>query len=252
MVQHVINSAIVHIIWAIWIERNQRRFHNMHKPMTTLFNCILVDVKLSYNLVLAKGNSDMKDYKISRLFNIPFEIKKISVCSEIHWCPPIGEVVKFNCDGSSIGAQPSGAIGIVIRGSTSFLGAIASNIGYATALEAEFSACMRAMAKAKDMQLNALCLETDSIRVVNVYNKHTGVPWQMRARWFNCIKFCETISCSCVHVFREGNQVADALAKNGQSMAMYSSQWWPSPPPFISSLLYRDSFNPPYARLSSD
>ena len=215
MVQHVINSAIVHIIWAIWIERNQRRFHNMHKPMTTLFNCILVDVKLSYNLVLAKGNSDMKDYKISRLFNIPFEIKKISVCSEIHWCPPIGEVVKFNCDGSSIGVQSSGAIGIVIRGSTSFLGAIASNVGYATTLEAEFSACMRAMEKAKEKQLNAMCLETDSNCVVNAYNKHTGVPWQMRARWYNCIMFCETITCSCVHVLREGNQVADALTKNG-------------------------------------
>lgn len=184
MVQHVINSAIVHIILAIWIEINQKRFHNMHKSMTTLFNCILAEVKLSYTLVLAQGNSDMKDYKISRLFNILLRTKRIYVCKDIHWCPRTGGVIKFNCDGSSIGVQSNGAIGIVIRSSTSFLGAIASNIGYATTLEAEFSACMRAIEKAKDMNLTDICLETDSIRVVNAYKKQIGVPWQMRARWY--------------------------------------------------------------------
>jgi len=55
------------------------------------------------------------------------------------------------------------------------------------------------------------------------------VPWKMRARWLNCRKFCNSVVCSCVHVFREGNQVADALAKNAWGLALYSSQWWPAP-----------------------
>lgn len=181
MVQHVINFAVIHTIWAIWIERNQRCFQNKYKPMSSLFNCILSEVKLSYTLVLAKCNSDMKDYKISRLFNIPFQTKRITVRKDVHWCPPPHEMTKFNCDGSSIGMQPCGAIGIVIRTPTSFLGAICSNIGYATTLEAEFSTCMRAIEKAKELHLHAIILETDSLKVVSAFNNNVGIPWQMRA-----------------------------------------------------------------------
>lgn len=221
--------------------------------MTTLFNCILAEVRLSYNLVLTKGNFDMHDYKISRLFSIPLKSKSVTVRQDIHWCPPSNEVIKFNCDGSSIGAHPCGAIGIVIRDSThSFLRVVSSNIGHASALDAEFSACMFAIEKGMETQLTHICLETDSIRVVNAFHKNIGVPWQIRARWYNCLKFCNNIVCSCVHVFREGNQVADALAKNGQSLAMFSSQWWPSPPPFISSLLLRDRLGLSSTRLVMD
>jgi hypothetical protein len=102
------------------------------------------------------------------------------------------------------------------------------------------------------MHLTSICLETDSISVVSADNKNVGVPWKMRARWYNCMKFCKTIACVCVHVLREGNQVVDALAKNGQGLAMYSSQWWPSPPSFLYPFLYRDSLWLSFSRLIVD
>jgi len=45
-------------------------------------------------------------------------------------------------------------------------------------------------------------------------------------------------------VLRDGNLVADALAKNGQGLAFNSYQWWDSPPSFVLPLLYRDSLGP--------
>jgi len=51
--------------------------------MTTLFNQILVEVRLSYNLNMAKGKSDMHDYKVARLFSIPFMTKRVTVSQEI-------------------------------------------------------------------------------------------------------------------------------------------------------------------------
>ncbi|XP_024630743.1 uncharacterized protein [Medicago truncatula] len=194
----------------------------------------------------------MHDYKVSRLFDIPFKTKHVIIRQEVMWSPPPANKVKFNCDGSTVGAQSCGAVGFVIRDSNStFLGAISSNIGHATALEAEFSACLLAIETAMEMQLNQICLETDSIRVVNAFRKNTGIPWQMRVRWHNCLKFCNNIDCSCVHVLREGNQVADALAKNGQGLAMFSSQWWSTPPTSILAILYRDSIGLAYSRLST-
>lgn len=219
--------------------------------MTTQFNTILSEVNQSYNLSLVKGSPAMLDYNVAKLFNIPFKVKRITPINGTSWKPRSVGVFKLNCDGSSIGSQPCGSIGIVIRDSDSnFLGAICSNIGHATPLEAEFSACMLAIERAQHMGLTNICLETDSLQVVNAFRTKMGAPWKMRARWFNCLKFCSGIICSFVHIPREGNMVADAIAKNGQGLSLYSTQWWSFPPSFINSLLLRDSLGLSFSRLA--
>ena len=250
MVHQILTSAISHTIWTIWIERNQRYFHDKRQAMSSLFNSILAEVKLSHSLNLVKGNSTMIDYKVAKLFNIPFKIKNMVPSRNISWKPPPTGVVKFNCDGSSVGPNPCGSIGVVIRDSNAnFLGALASNVGYASPLESEFSAIMSAIEKAQAMHLHKVCLESDSMGVVNAYNKDVGVPWQMRARWHNCMRFCKSITCTLIHTLREGNMVADVLAKHGQGLSLYSTQWWSTPPTFITSLLLRDQLGLPFYRL---
>jgi hypothetical protein len=141
---------------------------------------------MSFSLCMVKGNSAMQDYKVAKLFNIPFKVKTITPHLDVIWKPPLGKMVKFNCDGSSIGSHPCGSIGIVIRDSNHrFLGATLSNIGNATSVDAEFCAGMMAMERAQEMQLLHVCLETDSLKVVNAFHKGIGIPWQMRARWQN-------------------------------------------------------------------
>ena len=167
------------------------------------------------------------------------------------WTPPSAGVVKINCDGSSFGHNPCGAIGFVIRDSScNFLGALARNIGQASSLEAEFCAFMLAIEKAKEMSIPCLWMETNSVIVVNAFYKDSDIPWKMRSKWHNCLIFCRQIGCNCTHVIREGNRAADALAKNGQGLSMFSSQWWTSPPPFISSFLLKDSLGLPYSSIS--
>ena len=70
LVQQLLNSAIIHIIWAIWIERNHRNFHNKQQAITTLFNTMIAEVKLSFNLCLIKGDFAMQDYNVAKLFSI--------------------------------------------------------------------------------------------------------------------------------------------------------------------------------------
>jgi hypothetical protein len=188
LVQKLMNSAIIHTLWAIWIERNPRYYSNKKQAMSTLFNTILAEVKVSYSLCLATGNSSMQDYKVARLFSIPFKVKRATPSQEIIWKPPDADTVKLNCDGSSFGNSPCGSIGVVIRDANStILGAISSNIGHATPLEAEFCAVMVAIERAKSMHLLSICLETDSIKVVAAFSKDIGIPWKFRARWHNCM-----------------------------------------------------------------
>lgn len=61
---------------------------------------------------------------------------------DVSWIPPTDDIVKVNCDGYVLGSS-SGAIEFVFRDShANFLGGFSQNIGYASPLEAEFSACM--------------------------------------------------------------------------------------------------------------
>jgi len=45
---------------------------------------------------------------------------------------------------------------------------------------------------------------------------------------------------SCTHIFREGNQVPNVLAQNGQGLTSFASQWWDSRPGFLAQRLDRD------------
>jgi len=98
------------------------------------------------------------------------------------------------------------------------------------------------------MNLTNIWMENDYVVVVNAFDKVSGVPWQMLSRWLNCRQLCMKINCRCTHILREGNMTADVMAKNGQGLALYSSQWWSSPPPFISDFLLRDSLGLPFSR----
>ncbi len=61
--------------------------------------------------------------------------------------------------------------------SEGFLGAITSKIGHASSLEAEFSACMVVIEKAKEIQLTQVCFEIDSMMVFKAFtNKSASVP----------------------------------------------------------------------------
>jgi len=180
---------------------------------------------------MVHGTSAMADFKISQLFGIPLKPNRVKIVVEVKWEPPSTGWIRINCDGSSIGSPSIGSIGFVIRDAQSnFLGAYAQNIGHATALGAEFSSCVMAIEKALELHLNNLWIETDSITVVKAFRQ-------------NCLIKGACLQCKFTHIHREGNLVADSLAKNGQQLALYSSQWWEAPPLFVLSLLYRDNMN---------
>lgn len=220
MVQQVLNSVVLHTIWSIWLEGNEWYFNGVNRSMASFFNVILAEVKLSFNLAIVKGSSAMLDYKVAKLFNIPLQIKKVNISQNVSWKPPPDGVIKINCDGSSIGTHPCGSIGFVLRDSSSnFLDAMSSNIGNASPIKTELIAFMRAIEKAIDMNLTNILMETDSVDVVNAFDKVSGVSWQMLSRWLNCKQFCMKINCRCTHILREGNMAADAMAKNGQGLA---------------------------------
>jgi len=140
-----------------------------------------IDCLTSYTQALSLLNSFWKDKSKNVRFlegdrNTAFSHRQNKIrtaqshISEVSWTPPSCGTIKFNCDGSSVGSKPCGAIGIVIRDSNfAFLGAISSNIGIASPIEAEFCAVMLAVETAMNLSMRNICLETDSITVVSAF-----------------------------------------------------------------------------------
>jgi len=95
-------SDVLHIIWRLWIERNQRLFQDKVDNMASLIH-IVAEVNFCYTLTIGVSNSSMMDFKIAHLFHIPLRSKPVVSPLEVRWSPPYIGWVKTNRDGSVFG-----------------------------------------------------------------------------------------------------------------------------------------------------
>jgi ribonuclease HI len=172
--------------------------------------------------------------------------------SLVSWLPPRRGYRKINIDGSIIGAPSCGAIGVVFRDcEAKFLGGFVQNIGHAFVFVAELYTAMYAIEKAVEFGWSVFWIKTDPLLVVKAFSQNNLVPWPLRVRWKNCLALVVNLNYNFYHIHREGNSVADALAKNGHNLPSLRSQWWEEPPLFILPLLHRDEIGLPYMRISN-
>lgn len=75
MTREIMLSAVIHIVWCIWIERNNRCFQDKILP--------IVEVKCSYSFSTSASHSSVTDYQVSHL-RVPRPI----ITSEVRWIPP--------------------------------------------------------------------------------------------------------------------------------------------------------------------
>ncbi|KAK2662954.1 hypothetical protein Ddye_001528 [Dipteronia dyeriana] len=64
------------------------------------------------------------------------------------------------------------------------------------------------------------------------------VPWRIRQTWQHCIYQISKMEFQVSHIFREENQVADALSKHALGLEVDS--WWKNSPSFCSLLVDND------------
>ena len=132
----------------------------------------------------------------------------------------------MNTDGSASGSPGASGAGGVFRNSRGFVkGAFAFNTGISFAYIAELKAAMFAIAKAKELGWNNLWIECDSTWVVHLLQSRSlDVPWIVRHQWDTCLADLNCLRVIVFHIYREGNIVADMLAKLGFQLS--TIHWW--------------------------
>lgn len=137
------------------------------------------------------------------------------------WSPPSAGFIVCNVDGASKGNPgPSGVGGVFRDENKKILGYFSLNIGHGWANEAEVRAILNALMFSQEFMLKNIIIESDSTVAVNWVASRENRPWRL-SNELNHIDFLisETNCVEVRHVYREGNAMADFLAKEGSNNA---------------------------------
>lgn len=240
-------TAFVVTLWCIWKFRNQARFDGVQPNVNKACNLIFGQVVASNKISSGCMNNGVFDLSILKKVGVPCKPSKAPCIVEVNWHPPLFGWVKVNTDGawrSSSGQAGYGGLFRDFRGGV--LGAFCSNFNMASSVAAEVMAVIKAIELAWVRDWKHVWLEVDSSLVINFLRSPHLVPWQLRVEWGNCLHRISQMHFRSSHIFREGNQAADALANCG--LSSNGLIWWDLPPHFILSHCHRDYMGLPNFR----
>lgn len=174
-----------------------------------------------------------------------------AVTTLIGWSPPLNGFFKLNTDGAAAKNPGSAGAGGVIRNSAgNFVKGFSRNIGFASSFAAELWGLRDGLQLAVDLNIKNLIIEIDARAVINsitkpmtdLFSQHISLIHDCRA----LLQLLESFQLK--HTYREGNKVADILAKEG-IMQQNTFVLFDSPPPSIVTQLDADFVGSKYPRL---
>jgi ribonuclease HI len=241
-----IKAAIVYLLNAIWLARNNARFNSKVTHWKTAIAWILSNTSITGNKTSCISSSSMRDFMILKRLNVNLHPPKPTIVKEVLWQPPLDHWVKCNTDGAST-SSTSSCGGIFRNHNADLLYCFAENIGRKSAFKAELCGAMRAIELANYTNWKNLWLESDSSLVVLAFKSIDLVPWELSNRWKNCLKITSGMNFVVSHVYREGNQCADGLANLGLSIDRFTI--WNELPQEISSFFVDNRLGKPSFRI---
>jgi ribonuclease HI len=246
----VILSALICIINGIWYCRNQVRFQNRRISKHSIISSISSATYLSGTYTKKFSYNSMRDFLILKAFNICIHPSKAPMIREVLWQPPLLDWIKCNTDGAAHGSPGLSACGGIFRNSSSLcVGWFAENLGIHNAFYAELVGAMKAIELAAAHDWHNLWLETDSKLVVLAFKNSSIDPWQLSNRWSNCLVLISHMNFVVSHIFREGNQSADAIANIG--LLSLEPLWNVVLPSQVREIFVRELLGFPNFRFSS-
>lgn len=202
------------LIWSVWLARNELVFNNKAFEMNLVW-----DLHISRLAWWVKvGWKDCPYSTIDFLQNfgeIRVQVNQKRIRKNEWSAPPIG-VLKFNVDGSALGAPGRSGVGGVLKNSNrQVIGIFSKAIGELWAYEAEVKTILQALIFCQQHHLKHILIESDSTLAVGWVSKQANRPWRLiQGNLIDAL--CVEIDCLGIkHIFRESNSSADYLAKSG-------------------------------------
>ena len=206
-------------VWSLWLARNESVFEQKQWIIKDIV--FLVKLRsLFWIKALRKADLILED----KFWSDPSScllrgmIKRTRICTE--WNHPLDNCLKFNVDGSAYGKPGPAGCGGILRNErgrilalfSGPLGILESNIAEVMAIKVVLGMFVRSIWKGKF----GLVIESDSMTAVRWCTDKESRPWKLWEVFGDIDKLMEDIgNVSLAHIYREGNDLADSLAKAG-------------------------------------
>ncbi|XVF78436.1 hypothetical protein PTKIN_Ptkin14bG0132900 [Pterospermum kingtungense] len=207
------------IVWTIWLFRNDMVFKNKQMDLLKIIDLIKYRLAIWAKAKWPHLQLTVMDFIISpNTISMPSNVKAPRL--EAIWAKPLVGTVKFNVDGSAIGKPGPAGIGGVLRNHFGDeLIRFSKSVGVAESNEAEYLAIREALIlflSSRWFDNHSLTIESDSSVAVSWLNNPNSTPWRLRNFTNHIQNLLKRIPrVKVVHIYRECNMVADALAKEG-------------------------------------
>ncbi|KAK2657504.1 hypothetical protein Ddye_010556 [Dipteronia dyeriana] len=180
------------------------------------------------------------DLLILRRFDLRGRPARAPVIRSVIWSPLAPGWSKVNIDGAALSSLSARDCGGIFRNYRAFvMGCFDVPLDHVFAFEAELLAASIAINFAWQNGWHRIWLESDSSYVVQLLSSRSEqVPWRVRQAWQRCIYHISKMEFQFSHIFREDNQVADALSKHALGLEVDS--WWTNSLSFCSLLVDND------------
>jgi len=111
----VVLSALVNLFNFIWYVRYQARFNNKIINWKSAISMIIASSSLAGNATWKASSNSMRDFSITKHFNVSIHHPRAPNIKEVIWSPPLYSWVKCNIDGASIGNPGNSVCGRIFR-----------------------------------------------------------------------------------------------------------------------------------------
>lgn len=132
----------------------------------------------------------------------------------VYWRKPAEGFYALNTDGAFKYGIAAGG-GILRNHIGEHISNFYNNYGTGSIIIAESKAILDGLSICKELGYNKIQIQTDSLQATLCFGRQLKIPLSLHTIWDEIYKFQDTLSIEVVHVYREGNKMADYLSKKG-------------------------------------
>ncbi|XP_073133701.1 uncharacterized protein [Henckelia pumila] len=236
------------VLWFLWTARNDVKHRHLSPSAETVKFQIFSYLRLAHSSAMVKPRLWLGVLQAARSMGISVGFQRTQKTVIVRWLKPPPGFFKLNVDGSSKGNPGESSVGGLVRDSSGrTLGFFSEFIGPGSNVRAELWAVWRGVLFCSDHSLFPLWIETDSQIAIQILRSR-------RCRW----DLDHIVSRTRIlvrhrpvyfsHIYREGNSVADALARHAHDHQQFLAEFGAPLPSLIAPLARSDSSGLPYLR----
>ncbi|TXG69366.1 hypothetical protein EZV62_004301 [Acer yangbiense] len=204
------------ITWCLWNRRCKARMEGVYQGADQIWRSVRYWVRSLAEDKVSSWDLNSTDFFIMKELQIQHHRVFARPGKFISWTKPPAGWIKLNCDGRCRGNPGNSRGGGVIRDCHGMaIAAFSSFFGNGTNNSAELTAIMEGIRLCKRLLHFNVIIESDSRIVVDWLRKGRCSLWYLWDFWEDLVAELVGVNFMVFHQYREGNSVADFLAKEG-------------------------------------